>query len=58
MILTHMSAQMLRRARETGYEIAEDGETVEGVPLLVGGEGAALKIISRDLLLSHRFFSS
>ena len=28
MILTHMSAQMLRRARETGYEIAEDGETV------------------------------
>jgi len=49
---------MLRRARETGYEIAEDGETVEGVPLLVGGEGAALKIISRDLLLSHRFFSS
>ena len=27
-ILTHMSTEMLRRARETGYEIAEDGETV------------------------------
>ena len=34
------------------------GRNGEGVPLLVGGEGAALKIISRDLLLSHRFFSS
>jgi len=27
-ILTHLSAEMLRRVRETGYEIAEDGETV------------------------------
>jgi ribonuclease BN (tRNA processing enzyme) len=27
-ILTHMSTEMFRRARETGYEIAEDGETV------------------------------
>jgi ribonuclease BN (tRNA processing enzyme) len=27
-ILTHLSADMLRRVRETGYEIAEDGETV------------------------------
>jgi ribonuclease BN (tRNA processing enzyme) len=27
-ILTHMSAKMLSRARETGYEIAEDGVTV------------------------------
>jgi len=27
-ILTHMSAEMLRRVRETGYEIAEDGEMV------------------------------
>jgi len=27
-ILTHLSAEMLRRGRETGYEIAEDGETV------------------------------
>ena len=27
-ILTHMSTEMLSRARETGYEIAEDGETV------------------------------
>jgi ribonuclease BN (tRNA processing enzyme) len=27
-ILTHLSAEMLRRAPETGYEIAEDGGTV------------------------------
>jgi ribonuclease BN (tRNA processing enzyme) len=27
-ILTHLSADMLRRVRETGYEIAEDGGTV------------------------------
>ncbi len=27
-ILTHLSAEMLRRGGETGYEIAEDGETV------------------------------
>jgi ribonuclease BN (tRNA processing enzyme) len=27
-ILTHMGTEMLRRACETGYEIAEDGETV------------------------------
>jgi ribonuclease BN (tRNA processing enzyme) len=27
-ILTHMSTEMLSRARETGYEIAEDGVTV------------------------------
>ena len=27
-ILTHLSADTLRRVRETGYEIAEDGETV------------------------------
>ena len=27
-ILTHLSTEMLRRVRETGYEIAEDGETV------------------------------
>jgi ribonuclease BN (tRNA processing enzyme) len=27
-ILTHMGAEMLSRARETGYEIAEDGVTV------------------------------
>ena len=27
-MLTHMSTDMLSRARETGYEMAEDGVTV------------------------------
>jgi hypothetical protein len=27
-ILTHMGAEILSKARETGYEIAEDGTTV------------------------------